>query len=114
MNAIRKERLRIFHCKFYESLLAVIIYFFKTVELDDTDTQHQNAVYGKSSKILLSGIIINWIAILFFALSKYQLSVRKEGFQGVICHFELIRIRGSRMPSIIIWSTSVVLSRRII
>ena len=70
---------------------------FKTVELDDTDTQHQNAVYGKSSKILLSGIIINWIAILFFALSKYQLSVRKEGFQGVICHFELTRILGSRM-----------------
>ena len=78
-----KRLLRIFHSKFYESLLAVIIYFFKTVELDDRDTQHQNAVYGKSSKILLGGIIINWIAILFFALSKYQLSVRKEGFKAL-------------------------------
>jgi len=40
-------------------------------------TIHPNGEYGRSSKILLSGIIIDWISIIFFAISKYQLSARK-------------------------------------
>ena len=53
---------------------------FKKVEPDDIETQDLNVEYGKSSKIILSGIIINWVAMLFFLLSKYHRYADQEGF----------------------------------
>ena len=53
---------------------------FKEMEPDDIKTQNLNVEYGKSSKIILSGVIIDWVAILFFLLSKYHRYAEKEGF----------------------------------
>ena len=53
---------------------------FKKVEPDDIETKDLNVEYGKSSKIILSGIIIDWVAMLFFSLSKYHRYAEKEDF----------------------------------
>ena len=53
---------------------------FKKVEPDDIKTKNLNVEYGKSSKIILSGIIIDWVAMLFFLLSKFLRYAEKEGF----------------------------------
>ena len=60
---------------------------FKKVEPDDIETQDLNVEYGKSSKIILSGIIINWVAMLFFLLSKYHRYAEKEDFLHSFKHF---------------------------
>ena len=64
---------------------------FQTVTPVDINTQHLNVEYGKSSKIILSGDIIDWIAMMCFILSKYHLSVRKEGFLNLSCQSWLIK-----------------------
>ena len=63
----------------------------QTVTPVDINTQHLNVEYGKSSKTIQSGIIIDWVAMIFFILSKYHLSVRKEGFLYLSCHSSLIK-----------------------
>ena len=50
------------------------------MESHDIETQTINVEYGKSSKIILSGIIIKWAAMLFFLLSKYHRYADQEGF----------------------------------
>ena len=65
--------------------------FFQTVTPVDMNTQHLNVEYGKSSKIILSGIIIDWVAMMCFIHSKYHLSVRKEGFLNLSCQSWLIK-----------------------
>ena len=63
------------------------------MEPHDIETQTINVEYGKSSKIILSGIIIKWAAMLFFLLSKYHRYADQEGFLtfflGIIFKFSV-------------------------
>ena len=73
---------------------------FKKMEPDDIETQDLNVEYGKSSKIILSGIIIDWVAMLFFLLSKYQRYVEKEGFLTFFLRMIFYIHSPSKIPNI--------------